>query len=159
MDQIVTELRTQFHCTLDMLQSRLEACTDEVWTQEFGGPPFWHEAYHTVFWVHTHLGTKDKLFDPRPFARDIDPTIFNPPINTCTRTEVLNFVETTRRYVDEVFSGMTNDHLAGPDNYDEQKFRSVFHRLMYGLRHGQHHVGKLAAYLDEAGIWVDDWSG
>jgi hypothetical protein len=159
VNQIATELKQQYHCALDMLQSRLEACTDEVWAQEFNGTPFWCEAYHAIFWVHKHLGTKDKQFTPQPFGRSIDPTFFNLPINSCERTEALGFVEVTRRYCDEVFAGMTDEALAGPDYYDEQDFRSVFHRLMCGLRHGQHRVGKLAAYLDETDTWVNDWAG
>jgi hypothetical protein len=44
-------------------------------------------------------------------------------------------------------------------NYDETDFRSVYQRLMYGLRHGQHHVGKLTAYLNLEGVQLNHWKG
>ena len=33
------------------------------------------------------------------------------------------------------------------------------HRLMYGLRHGQHHIGKLTACLNLEGIQLNHWKG
>ena len=65
----------------------------------------------------------------------------------------------TRAYVDEVFDVLTIDELNGPDDYDESTFRTVYHRLMYGLRHGQHHIGKLTAYLNLEGVQLDHWAG
>jgi hypothetical protein len=54
---------------------------------------------------------------------------------------------------------MTLDELNGPDHYDESDFRNVYHRLMYGLLHGQYHIGRLAAYLDQEGIQGSYWQG
>ena len=100
-----------------------------------------------------------KRFHPHPFGADIDPRLFTPPNNTCARAEALAYAAQTGAYVDEVFDAMTLDVLSGPDNYDESAFRSVYHRLMYGLRHGQHHIGKLTAYLNLEGIELEHWKG
>ncbi|MBN1875612.1 MAG: DinB family protein [Anaerolineae bacterium] len=159
MEPLVAELKHQYHSTLAMYQSVLEGCPDELWNKEFAGVPFWREVYHTIFWIHNFLGPKDKTFHMHPFGKDIDPRLFTPPNNTCERAEVLGYAVRTQDYVDEVFESLTLEELSGADHYEESKFRSVYHRLMYGLRHGQHHVGKLTAYLNLERIQLHHWKG
>ena len=158
-EPLVEGLKHQYHSTLAMMTSLLEGCPEETWSKEFAGVPFWREAYHALFWIHTFLGTEDKRFHPHPFGQDIDPRLFTPPNNTCERADALRHAVRTAAYVDEVFDALTLDVLEGPDGFDESDFRSVYHRLMYGLRHGQHHVGKLTAYLNLEGIQLDHWAG
>lgn len=159
MEPLIAELKHQYHSTLAMMHSVLEGCPDEIWDKAFAGVPFWREAYHALFWIHNFLGTKDKAFQFQPFGKYIDPRLFTPPNNTCERVEALQYAAQTKAYIDQVFEGLTLAELEGPDEYDESEFRSVYHRLMYGLRHGQHHVGKLTAHLNLEGIQLDHWKG
>ena len=162
MDPIVAELRHQYHTTLAMYQDVVEACTDEIWEKKFKGADFltfWREAYHALFWLHNFLGGKDKTFAMQPFGEDIDPRTFTPPNNTCERAAALEYAAQTQAYIDEVFGAMTLDELSGLDYYDESEFRNLYHRLMYGLLHGQYHIGRLAAYLDQEGIEQTYWQG
>ena len=159
METLVAEMKRGYLATLAMFDNVLKTCTVEVWEKDFPGAPFWREAYHTIFWMHNYLGRKEKEFKFHPFGPDIDPRLWVPPNNTCTREEVRSFSARTREYIDEVFDRMTLEELAGPDDYNESRFRCVFHRLMYGLRHVQHHIGKLAGYLDAEGLDVDHWAG
>jgi hypothetical protein len=55
--------------------------------------------------------------------------------------------------------GSTENGSTEADRYDESDFRSLFHRLRYGLRHVQHHTGKLTAYLNLEGIQLQHWKG
>ena len=159
METLVAELKHQHLSTLAMLQSAIEGCPDELWNKEYAGVPFWREAYHALFWMHNFLGARDKRFTRQPFGVDIDPRLFTLPNNTCERARALGYVARTRAYVDEVFDTLTLDELQAADAYDETDFRSVYHRLMYGLRHVQHHVGKLTAYLNMEGIELHHWKG
>jgi hypothetical protein len=159
VEPLVGELKHQHHSTLAMLTSVIEGCPEGIWNVEFAGVPFWREAYHALFWMHNFLGLKDKTFHFHPFGVDIDPRLFTPPNNTCDREEALGYAAQTRAYIDEVFGALTLDELSGTDHYDETDFRSVYHRLMYGLRHVQHHVGKLTAYLNLQGIQLHHWKG
>jgi hypothetical protein len=120
--------------------------------------PFWREAYHALFWVHTYLGLQDKAFHPHPFGVDIDPRLFAPPNNTCARGEAIEYAARTGAYIDEVFGALTLDVLNERDRHMTD-FRAVCHRLLYGLRHGMHHIGKLTAYLNQEGIQLDHWKG
>ena len=159
MEPLVAELKHQHHSTLAMLQSVIEVCPEDTWNLEFASVPFWREAYHALFWTHNFLGDKDKAFHFYPFGVDIDPRLFTPPNNTCVRADALQYAGQTRAYIDEVFDALTLDELGETDHYDESDFQSVYHRLLYGLRHVQHHVGKLTAYLNLEGIQLHHWKG
>jgi hypothetical protein len=162
MELLVAELQHQYHSTLAMYQSVLENCTDEIWKKAFAGESFltfWRESYHTIFWLHNFLGPKNKTFHMQPFGKDIDPRLFTPPNNTCERVEALAYAAQTRAYVDEIFDSLTLEELSGADHYDESNFRNVYHRLMYGLHHGQYHIGRLAVYLDQEGLQSSYWQG
>ena len=159
MEPLVAELKRQHTSTLAMLTSVIEGCPEGVWGKDFAGVPFWREAYHALFWMHNFVGLKDKTFRFHPFGVDIDPRLFTPPNNICGPKEALEYAAQTGAYIDKVFAAMTLDELGGPDHYDETDFRSVYHRLMYGLRHVQHHVGKLTAYLNLKGIQLHHWKG
>lgn len=159
MEPLVAELKHQHHSTLAMLQSVIEACPEELWNKEYAGVPFWREAYHALFWMHNFLGSKDKRFTRQPFGVDIDPWVIRPARNTCSRAGALQYAAQARAYIDEVFDTLTLEELNAADGYDETDFRSVYHRLMYGLRHVQHHVGKLTAYLNLEGIQLNHWMG
>jgi hypothetical protein len=159
MEPFVAELEHQYHSTLAMLTSTIEGCPEALWTQEFAGVPFWREAYHALFWMHNFLGGPDKRFQFQPFGVDVDPRLFTPPNNTCERAEALGYAKQTAAYIDEVFDVLTLDLLNAGDCYDESDFRSVYHRLMYGLRHVQHHAGKLTAFLNLQGIQLHHWKG
>jgi hypothetical protein len=159
VNSLVAELQHQYRSTLTMLTSTIEGCPDEIWTKEFAGVPFWREAYHALFWMHNFLGVQDKRFQFQPFGKDIDPRLFTPPNNTCEQAEALKYAAQTAAYIDETFGAMTLDVLGASDQYDESDFRSVYHRLMYGLRHVQHHAGKLTAYLNLGGIQLNHWKG
>jgi hypothetical protein len=159
VEPLIAELKHQYHSTLAMLTSTIEGCPQETWTQEFAAVPFWREAYHALFWMHNFLGNRDKRFQFQPFGVDIDPRLFTPPNNTCEQSEALGYAEQTAAYIDQVFEPLTLDALYASDRYDESDFRSVYHRLMYGLRHVQHHVGKLTAYLNLQGIQLHHWKG
>ena len=159
MEPLVAELKRQYHNTLAMLTSVLEGCPEDIWDKEFAGVSFWREAYHALFWMHNFLGLKDKAFHFHPFGKDIDPRLFTPPNNTCGRAEALGYVAQTEAYINEVFDALTLDALSENDHYDESDFRTVYHRLMYGMRHVQHHVGKLTAYLNLEGVQLHHWKG
>jgi hypothetical protein len=152
MEPLVVELKHQHHSTLAMLQSAIEGCPEELWNHEYAGVAFWREAYHALFWMHNFLGPRDKRFAPQPW-------VIRPAKDSCSRAEALQYAAQTRAYIDEVFDAMTLGELEAADTYDETDFRSVCHRLMYGLRHVQHHVGKLTAYVNLEGIQLHHWKG
>lgn len=158
---MITELQKQYHATLDMFELAVTNCPEPFWNRVFGdNAPFWKEAYHCIFWFDNFLGGPAKRFERTPFGLDIDPRLFKPCSTTCSREEMLGCIRKVRTGIDEVFSKLTMEDLDRQDGFgDEGGFRSVAHRLLYGLRHGQHHTGKLTGYLFVNGVDYDPWRG
>ena len=156
-DFYIEELKQQYLHTLAMYEKVLAHCPDNVWTREFGGIPFWREAYHCIFWMHNFAGGVHKQLEKMPFGLDIDPRLFTPPNATCTREQAQSFIVHTKTHFESVFETISMPELAQHDEFGH--FRTVLHRLLYGLRHGQHHIGKLTGWLYSIGIDFDHWQG
>jgi hypothetical protein len=155
-DTWTEELRLQYADSLATMGKVLDCCPAEVWTKRFGPVAFWHEAYHNLFWVNNFVGGADAKFSSQPFGVDIDPRLFvETPAAVLSQADAKCFFDDAVGHVERTFAGMTDEELAGPDAYDETDFRNVRHRLLYELRHLQHHSGKLIGYLRAEG--VDEW--
>lgn len=160
--RLVTEqLARQFDATLAMLETAIEKCPDALWADPANPPCFWHEAYHALFWCDNFVGGAKKPFEFRPVGVDIDPRLFSPPGPAPGREELIGLLATARGHIAERLAAMTDAELGKADRFGEEspEFSSVLHRHLYGLRHGQHHVGKLSQRLHAAGIGHDAWRG
>ena len=156
-DPIIDGLRSQYLATTDMLSLAIEHCPDDHWDRVFGDDsPFWKEAYHMLhyFVKYAHRSTGAVHV---PFGQHLDPTLVNKPHVTLSREDILSYIQQTRDHIEKLFDELAPEELSAEDTYAPQRFNSVFHRLAYGLRHGQHHVGKLTGYLFCKGIDYDPW--
>jgi hypothetical protein len=87
---------------------------------------------------------------------DIDPRLFTPPNNACTLQEMHRFLHAAVEHVEQTFATLREEDLDAPDAFGE--FDTVLRRILYGLVHVQHHVGKLTAWLAVAGRPTDPWT-
>lgn len=156
-DPVINGLHSQYVAVTEMLALAIEHCPDEYWTREFGDEsPFWKEAYHMLhYFVKYAHGADNAVYTP--FGEMLDPTLVNKPHITLSRETILSYIGQTRDHIEKFFTEITPDQLAFKDTYAPDRYQSVFHRLVYGLRHGQHHVGKLTGYLFCNGIDYDPW--
>lgn len=156
-DPIIDGLRTQYMATTEMLSLAIGHCPDDFWNRDFGDEsPFWKEAYHMLhYFVKYAHGTDKAVYTP--FGEMLDPTLVNKPNLSLSRETILSYIRLAREHIEKLFSELTPELLSAKDTYAPDRFASVFHRLVYGLRHGQHHVGKLTGYLFCNGIDYDPW--
>lgn len=157
MNIIISELKTQYKAALEMFRLAVVNCPDTFWDRVFGDDsPYWKEAYHCIFWFFNFLGDSRKEWTPVPFGKDIDPRLFKKPLVSCTRDEILAYADTTEELLEATFSSMTLEELERRDGGQEENW-TVVNKLLYGLRHAQHHTGKLTGYLFSSGIDYDPW--
>ena len=45
-----------------MLRSAIEACPDDLWDDRAHGAPFWHLAYHALFYADFYLSDSAETF-------------------------------------------------------------------------------------------------
>ena len=156
-DTVVDGLHSQYIAVTEMLALAIQHCPEDFWNREFGDEsPFWKEAYHMLhYFVKYAHGTTGVVLTP--FGQHLDPTLVNKPHISLSREDIQSYISQAREHIDHLFEVLTPEDLAAPDTYAPKRFTSVFHRLTYGLRHGQHHVGKLTGYLFCNGIDYDPW--
>ena len=156
--QIIRELHEQYRAAIEMFLLAVENCPDHFWTRVFGdNSPFWKEAYHAVFYLRNLANGPSENKSLTPFGIDLDPRLITKAQGVVSKGAMNSFVTQTREHVDRMFSELTVAQLEGPDNYAPERYRSIHHRLLYGLRHFQHHTGKLTGYLFCNGIDYDPW--
>lgn len=156
-DAMIEGLHLQYSAVMEMLSLAVEHCPDGYWNRVFGDQStFWKETYHMLHYLVRYAhGTQGCVYTP--FGEPLDPSLLVQPSHTLSRETILSYIEQTQDYLDRLFKELTPEQLVAPDTYAPQQFGTVINRLLYGLRHGQHHVGKLTGYLFSHGIDYDPW--
>lgn len=56
-NQIIREfVQGQYGAAIEMLRLLIETCPQDIWDNRQEGTPFWHIAYHTIFYLDFYLG-------------------------------------------------------------------------------------------------------
>ena len=156
--QIVRELHEQYKAACEMFMLAIQNCPAPLWERVFGdASPFWKEAYHTVFYLRYLACSLTETPSRTPFGIDLDPRLVVKPKGLVSQEQMGSFLKQAREHIDNLFSTLTLDQLQGTDNIAPDRYRCVYHRLLYGMRHCQHHTGKLTGYLFSNGIDYDPW--
>jgi uncharacterized damage-inducible protein DinB len=118
-------------------------CTEELWNKEIDEPPFWQQAYHTVFYLDFYLGDNPKK-PPDRFG-------FKENLNEKTeqmisKQELLDYLSDVEMKCDQILKELTMEKLEGKNSYFWTG-PTLAHRLIYNIRHSQHHIGRLNSIL------------
>jgi hypothetical protein len=148
-------VQSQYLAALAALREAIVRCPEPLWYAPEARNPFWHVAYHALFYTHLYLQPSMGAF--RPWARHRDeyeflgaPTIGAP----YTQADVLEYLDLC---CDEVRAMVGGLDLAAGSGFDWLPMNKLELQL-YTIRHLQHHGGELAERLGQAGIDVP-WIG
>jgi hypothetical protein len=166
MDIIRGMLARQFGASVQMLHATIENCPEQAWTKGLGGAPFWHVAYHTIFFLDFYLHKQETDFTPAPFHRediwnlDAGPASPEPavPLEPYSKATLLEYLKDVRKRAQLILAELTEDDLTAPSPvpwYTIQ--RGDF--LLNNLRHVQHHVSQLNMILRAHGATPAAWCG
>lgn len=154
---VIDALDTQYRAVLRMLRQAVSTCPEDLWLAEDEGPPYWREAYHAVFWMDNFLGDTTKQLTKTPFGIDVDPRLFTRLPNPVSREQVGEFIDHVEGRCSEFFGDLTLEALSEPNQLDVRD--NVGTMILYSMRHGQHHVGRLGVALKANGIEAPGWAG
>ena len=160
-------LQGQFEAALSMLGACVSQCPDDKWEDRVGSYPFWHVAYHALFYADLYLSRDHAAFEPRPFYRE-DYQYFgkrpSPPHEPVVadvvydRATLAGYVAFCRNKAAQTIAAETDESLAGPSGFWWYQIgRAEFH--LNNVRHVQHHAAQMSLSLrNSAGIGID-WVG
>jgi hypothetical protein len=158
----------QLAAAIQMIRLAVEACPDELWDERSEGSPFWHLAYHSLYYVDLYLSKDEQAFQPIDFHED--KTQFLPgdyreyggvvttPEKRYGRDQLLRYADQCLRKCEEELPKLTDERALERCGFWWYEL-SAGEFLLNNLRHAQHHAGQLALILRRrAGIGID-WLG
>jgi hypothetical protein len=156
----------QYGAALKMLGACVDRADAAAWQATVGRFPFWHVAYHAMFYTDLYLSRDEAAFRAAPFHRE-DYNFLGqqpwPPFKKVVAAEPYEkealggYLDACREKAKRTMADETEQTLAGPSGFSWL----LFNRLelhFYNVRHIQHHTGQLAALLrrqtGEGVLWV-----
>jgi hypothetical protein len=62
-----TMISRQFAAAIQTIRLAIGACPDELWDDRANGSPFWHLAYHALFYIDFYLSDDERTFHAMDF--------------------------------------------------------------------------------------------
>ena len=160
-------LSRQYGGALKMLGGCIRGCNAEHWGQPVGRFPFWHVAYHVLFYTDLYLSKDEQSFRPQAFHRKdyqvmgslpyppYTPVVADQPYD---KAAIGGYVQACMTKAAAVVAAETQASLAGESGFPWLPIpRLELH--VYNIRHVQHHTGQLAAFLRRSGAKGVGWVG
>jgi len=158
----------QFAAAIQMVRLAVEACPDELWEDRTDGTPFWHLAYHALFYADFYFSDDEKSFRPIDFHQEKAQYlpgdyreyagIVATPDQAFIKDQLLTYADHCLRKCEETFANVTDERRLQRCGFWWYEL-NVGEFLLNSLRHTQHHAGQLALILRRrAGIGID-WLG
>jgi hypothetical protein len=163
-----TLLGRQFAAAIQMLRLAIEACPDELWDDRTDGSPFWHLAYHALFYTDFYLSDDEKTFEPRDFHGDKAHFlpgdykefggVVTTPDKAFTRDQLLDYADHCLRKSQATFEKLTDERALERCGFWWYEL-NLGEFLLNNLRHAQHHAGQLALLLRRRADVGIEWMG
>ncbi len=168
LSDVKTSLISQFGASLNMVETAIRECPENVWLMEIRGHRIWQVIYHCLFYADFYgNGLDPSLNDPsEEFAPG--PIFQNKSVPSSSLTEHGNIPltqELALQYI-EYLRGKTNKMI---NNCTEERFKQKagfswlpmnnLELVMYFTRHVMQHVGQVSAYIRERYDISVHWSG
>ena len=149
--------RNDYRAVFQMLRRAIELCPEELWDEQADEPPFWQQAYHTLWAVDFYLSDSPGSSQKASFIEGEAANLKHRSANAPSRQQIQDYLEEVSRKCKTVLEGLTSDQLEGKNTFPWTG-PTLAHRLIYNIRHAQHHVGWLNSVLsrkaDRAAEWV-----
>ena len=167
LDAVQNALTGQYEAALTMFHEAVSRCPDDHWEGNVGNYPFWHVAYHAIYYTDLYLSPHLDSFQPPAFHREYyqffgrpvppsnEPFVADIPYD---RETILAYVQHCRQKVSRSVEAETPESLRGPSGFWWYKIpRFEFH--LNNIRHLQHHAAQMSLYLKRTSGIDIEWVG
>ena len=152
-----TVLWQQFGAAIDMLENAVNACPDDLWSDESQPPEFWYMVFHTLFYVDLYLsGSVDGFAPPAPFTlSELEPGDVRPD-RVYSKADLRVYVDHCRTKCRSTLAALTDAAASQPSAIPW--FESSIAELhLYNMRHLQHHAAQLNLILRQRTASAPGW--
>ncbi len=145
--------RENYLALIQMVKQTISLCPDELWTNKNLQPQFWQEVYHTIYYLDFYFGTN---WRKHPERFEIKENLKEVPETNLTKEDLKSYLEEVKEKCLKVLGNLTTAELEGKNSFFWTG-ATLSHRLIYNIRHSQHHVGKINSILSKYGIESAKW--
>jgi len=158
-------LNSQYHAAAGMLREAIERCPDELWAATIHPNPFWHVAYHGLFYMHLYLQPSEVDFRPWQKHREeyqymgsVPGPAGRPPkiAEPYSKVEVMQYADFCISIIGPAVDRLDLD--LPESGFWWYKMSKLEHQFV-NIRHIQHHAAQLIDRLGAAGAGGFNWAG
>ncbi|MBN9662474.1 MAG: DinB family protein [Acidobacteria bacterium] len=161
-------LARQFAAAIQMTRAAIDACPDHYWDDRTGGSPFWHLAYHVLFYTDLYLSPGLASFQAQSFHTDNSHFlpgdyqdyggVVTTPDKAFPKVQLLDYADHCLRKSDDAVKTLTSERALERCGFPWYPL-SVGELFLVNLRHTQHHAGQLSLLLRRHANIGLDWAG
>jgi len=153
-------IKSQYYGALEMLRQTILKCPDALWQSSDYKNPFWHTAYHALFYTHFYLHPTEADYVPWEKHRSEYTSLAESEASLQTespysREDILAYLDFCQEQVVIKVDALDLEAESGfywlPFNKLELQF--------YNIRHIQQHTGELCERLGATGDIEIHWVG
>ncbi|MCX7015394.1 MAG: DinB family protein [Candidatus Sumerlaeota bacterium] len=148
--------RRQYGAMFAMLRHAMDACPEALWDKRAHEPPFWQQAYHTLWAVDFYLSPAPGQFQKPSLENQQANRLDKQPDFALAKEALTGYLESVEARFHRFLSDAGPGRLEGSNPF-QWTGPTLAHRLLYSLRHAQHHLGWMASILRRAGIEPPKW--
>jgi len=158
----------QFAAAIQMMRAAIESCPDALWDDRAEGSPFWHLAYHALYFTDFYLSDEERVFEARDDHRDKAHFlpgdyrefggIVTTPESAYSRDRLLDYADHCLRKCDETFANLSSERALQRCGFWWYEL-NIGEFLINNLRHAQHHAGQLALLVRRRADVGIEWLG
>jgi len=153
----IAACQENYGAVFQMLHRTIRLCPKALWDDRSIGEPFWQRVYHTLFYLDFYLSESPASFDKPTFVDDGAANLEHYQGSVPARQQLLEYLGSVSQRCEKALTGVTTAALAGKNTFPWTG-ATLAHRLIYNIRHAQHHIGDLNAvlwrYNGKAAPWV-----
>jgi hypothetical protein len=135
--------KNEYYALIEMLHKSINLCSEELWDKRTETPPFWQLAYHAIYYLDFYLGDSPKNHEQR---FDIKENLNERMENILTKKQLKDYLIEIKKKCSRVLDNLSTEKLEGKNSY-YWTGPTLAHRLIYNIRHSQHHMGQLNLIL------------
>lgn len=144
----------EYTCMLDMIAEAIENCPEDAWAKREAAPAFWQQAYHALWACDMYAAPDPKAFQIPEFAEENSHKLNDPEARPIARMHLRTYVQDVRSRVGAFIA------WADPGAEDHSWLgHTIGYRMIYNLRHTQHHVGVMNDLIARHGGQPAAWRG
>ena len=145
--------KNECHAIIEMLHKAVNLCSDDLWNKENEDFPFWQLAYHSAYYLDFYLGEGPKKHVER---FDIKENLNERMDRFLTKEQLKTYLIEIKKRCSRILEKLTTEKLEGKNSYFWTG-PTLAHRLIYNIRHSQHHIGQLNLILRQNGLDPAKW--